>query len=388
MELTHGELLRYSRHIQLSEVGTAGQGLLKKASVLVVGAGGLGCPALQYLTAAGVGRIGIIDYDRVDETNLQRQVLYGSSSLGVHKAVAAQARLQDLNPLSTIEAYPEKLTARRAVELFEKYNLIVDGSDNFETRYVVNDAAVISGKPFVYGAIYRFQGQVSVFNYRGGPTYRCLYPSPPPEGSVPNCAEVGVLGVLAGIIGTQQANEALKMILGLQGVLSGTLLIYDSRSTETTRLTVRRKEDAAARAQEGLALAREVALAQNGATGQTDEDVVATCSSAGEDEFEIDPPQLEELLASGQIQMVDIRGPEEEPRLEEFHGLHLPMEMILERPESISDVKQPVLYCTSGTRSRFVVQLLRHNHHMQHVRHLRGGIGAWLRHRAAAGEVR
>jgi len=388
MELTHGELLRYSRHIQLSEVGTAGQGLLKKASVLVVGAGGLGCPALQYLTAAGVGRIGIIDYDRVDETNLQRQVLYGSSSLGVHKAVAAQARLQDLNPLSTIEAYPEKLTARRAVELFEKYNLIVDGSDNFETRYVVNDAAVISGKPFVYGAIYRFQGQVSVFNYRGGPTYRCLYPSPPPEGSVPNCAEVGVLGVLAGIIGTQQANEALKMILGLQGVLSGTLLIYDSRSTETTRLTVRRKEDAAARAQEGLALAREVALAQNGATGQTDEDVVATCSSAGEDEFEIDPPQLEELLASGQIQMVDIRGPEEEPRLEEFHGLHLPMEMILERPESISDVKQPVLYCTSGTRSRFVVQLLRDNHHMQHVRHLRGGIGAWLRHRAAAGEVR
>jgi len=382
MELTHGELLRYSRHIQLSEVGTTGQELLKKASVLVVGAGGLGCPALQYLTAAGVGRIGIIDYDRVDETNLQRQVLYGSSSLGAYKAVAAQARLQDLNPLSTIEAYPEKLTARRAVELFDKYDLIVDGSDNFETRYVVNDAAVISGKPFVYGAIYRFQGQVSVFNYRGGPTYRCLYPSPPPEGSVPNCAEVGVLGVLAGIIGTQQANEALKIILGLEGVLSGTVLIYDSRSTETTRLAIRRKEDAAARAQEGLALARKAVKEQRS------ESPAAACSSAGEDDFEIDPPQLEELLASGQIQMIDIRGPEEEPRLEELQGLHLPMEMILEQPESLSDVKQPVLYCTSGTRSRFVVQLLRDNHHMQHVRHLRGGIGAWLRHRAAAGEIR
>ena len=229
---------RYNRHIILSDVGPEGQNKISKAKVLVVGAGGLGCPILQYLTAAGVGTLGIIDFDMVEVSNLQRQILFGTSSLGSNKALAAKKRLTDLNPTIQINAYQEALTPQNALSLSNDYDIIVDGTDNFETRYLINDAAIITNKPIVYGAIFKFEGQVSVFNYQNGPSYRCLFPNPPKEGTVANCAEVGVLGVLPGIIGTMQANEVLKIILGFNGVLSGKLFCYNSKTTETYSLKI------------------------------------------------------------------------------------------------------------------------------------------------------
>ncbi|GAL62028.1 HesA/MoeB/ThiF family protein [Algibacter lectus] len=233
---------RYNRHIILSEIGQKGQDKISNAKVLVIGAGGLGCPILQYLAAAGIGNIGVIDFDVVDISNLQRQILYGTSTLGKNKAEAAKARLEDLNNDISIKAYPEKLTHKNALNLFEAYDIIVDGSDNFETRYLVSDACIIANKPLVFGAIYKFEGQVSVFNYKNGPSYRCLFPEAPEKGTVPNCSEIGVLGVLPGIIGTMQANEVLKIILELGNTLSGKLFCYNALTLENTTLKIKRSE--------------------------------------------------------------------------------------------------------------------------------------------------
>lgn len=232
---------RYNRHIILSEIGREGQGKLSKAKVLVVGAGGLGCPVLQYLAAAGIGTIGIIDFDTVETSNLQRQILFGSSSLGQYKAIAAKNRLADLNETIAIKAYPQKLDFQNALELFEQYDVIVDTTDNLKTKYLINDACVLTNKPLVFGAIYKFQGQVSVFNYENGPTYRCAFPHYPENDTSSNSSEVGVLGVLPGIIGTMQANEVLKIILGIGKVLSGTFLYYDALSVQFTALKVKKK---------------------------------------------------------------------------------------------------------------------------------------------------
>ncbi|MER3479742.1 MAG: adenylyltransferase [Meiothermus sp.] len=224
---TREELDRYARHMVLPGVGAAGQARLKQHSVLVVGAGGLGVPVLQYLVAAGVGRIGIVEMDRVDRSNLQRQVLYGVQDIGRTKAEVAQERLEVLNPHVQIVTYPIRLDSANALEVLRPYDLILDCSDNFPTRYLVNDACVLLDKPLVYGAIHQFEGQVSVFHYRGGPCYRCLYPTPPKPGTIPNCAEAGVFGVLPGVVGSLMASEALKILLGLGQVLSGRLLLYD-----------------------------------------------------------------------------------------------------------------------------------------------------------------
>ena len=231
---------RYNRHIILSEIGQIGQDKLSNAKVLVVGAGGLGCPVLQYLAAAGIGTLGIIDFDVVEASNLQRQVLFGNSSLGQNKAEAAKIRLEDLNDTITINAYPFPLDHQNALDLFNQYDIIVDGSDNFETRYLVNDACILTNKPLVFGAIYKFEGQVSVFNYENGPSYRCLFPNPPKKDSVPNCSEIGVLGVLPGIIGSMQANEVLKIILGIGNVLSGKLLCFNALTNQTSILKVKK----------------------------------------------------------------------------------------------------------------------------------------------------
>jgi len=220
--LGEAEKNRYSRHILLDKVGLAGQEKLKSAKVLVIGAGGLGCPILQYLTAAGVGTIGIIDFDVVDETNLQRQILFNVDDVGKSKAQCAQVHLSKQNPFVNFQVYNERINTQNALELFNQYDIIVDGTDNFSTRYLVNDSCVIANKPLVYGAIFKFEGQVAVFNYNNGPTYRCLFPEPPKAGSVPNCSDVGVMGVLPGLIGTQQANETIKIILQIGEVLSGT----------------------------------------------------------------------------------------------------------------------------------------------------------------------
>jgi adenylyltransferase/sulfurtransferase len=227
-ELSKEELLRYSRHLTLPEVGLEGQRKLKNARVLTIGAGGLGSPLGLYLAAAGVGTIGIVDFDVVDESNLQRQIIHGTKDVGRAKLDSARDRLQDINPNTKIESFNARLTSENALELFRDFDVIVDGTDNFPTRYLVNDASVLTGKPNVYGSIFRFEGQASVFWAEKGACYRCLYPEPPPPGLVPSCAEGGVLGVLPGIVGTIQANEVIKVILGAEGILLNRLLLFDA----------------------------------------------------------------------------------------------------------------------------------------------------------------
>ncbi len=243
-ELSNSEIARYSRHLILDEVGMEGQRKLKAAKVLCVGTGGLGSPLLMYLAAAGVGRIGIVDFDVVDESNLQRQILHGTSMVGVPKVVSAKKRINDINPNVDVDVYEVPLTAENALEIMEPYDIIVDGTDNFQTRYLVNDACVILGKPNVYGSIFKFEGQATVFNYKGGPNYRDLYPEPPPPGLVPSCAEGGVLGILPGVIGTIQATETVKIILGHGETLSGRLLLYDALNMRFRELKLRRDPDA------------------------------------------------------------------------------------------------------------------------------------------------
>src|SRR5690242_5229443 len=228
VQLSHDEVRRYSRHLIIPEVGIQGQRKLKAASVLLIGTGGLGSPLALYLAAAGIGRIGLVDYDVVDETNLQRQVIHFTSDVGKSKLESAAAKLADINPYVVIEKYNVPLTSENALEILANYDVIIDGTDNFPTRYLVNDACVLLGKPNVYGSIFRFEGQLTVFYAKEGPCYRCLFPEPPPPGLVPSCAEGGVLGILPGTIGTLQATEAIKLILGIGKPLIGRMILYDA----------------------------------------------------------------------------------------------------------------------------------------------------------------
>lgn len=242
--LNREEIARYSRHLILEEVGMEGQTKLKNSSVLCVGTGGLGSPLLLYLAAAGVGRIGIVDFDVVDASNLQRQIIHGTKTVGQRKVISARDRILDLNPHIQVDIYEEPFTSENALRIAAPYDVVVDGTDNFPTRYLVNDACVMLGKPNVYGSIFKFEGQASVFNYRGGPNYRDLYPEPPPPGLVPSCAEGGVLGVLPGIIGAIQANETLKILLDKGESLSGRLLLFDALAMKFRELRLRRDPDA------------------------------------------------------------------------------------------------------------------------------------------------
>lgn len=241
--LDNWDYARYSRHVILDEVGVEGQRRLKGSSVLCVGTGGLGSPLLLYLAAAGVGRIGIVDFDVVDESNLQRQIIHGTSTVGKTKLESAEARIKDINPRCQVDLYPVALSSENALQILAPYDVVVDGTDNFPTRYLVNDACVLLGKPNVYGSIFKFEGQASVFNYQGGPNYRDLYPEPPPPGLVPSCAEGGVLGVLPGVIGCIQATETLKILLGKGETLSGRLMLYDALSMRFRELKVRKDPD-------------------------------------------------------------------------------------------------------------------------------------------------
>ncbi len=329
---------RYSRHIVLSDVGQQGQDKLSRAKVLVVGAGGLGCPVLQYLTAAGFGTLGIIDFDVVEESNLQRQVLFGSTSLGTNKAIAAKKRLEDLNQAISIDAIPIKLTSINAIELFEQYDIIVDGSDNFTTRYLVNDAAILTGKPLVYGAIYKFEGQVSVFNYQDGPSYRCLFPNPPKQGSVANCSEVGVLGVLPGIIGTMMANEVIKIILEFDHVLSGKLLCYNSRTTDISTLKISRNQSEFDK------------ILQHKKLIDTYENEF--CNVSVNEISEV------ELATLNNIQFVDVREPHEQPKLDMTNCIEIPLGELESKLSLLDTDKAQVVFCQSGIRSKKAVELL------------------------------
>ncbi|MWW23798.1 molybdopterin-synthase adenylyltransferase MoeB [Algibacter lectus] len=334
---------RYNRHIILSEIGQKGQDKISNAKVLVIGAGGLGCPILQYLAAAGIGNIGVIDFDVVDISNLQRQILYGTSTLGKNKAEAAKARLEDLNNDISIKAYPEKLTHKNALNLFEAYDIIVDGSDNFETRYLVSDACIIANKPLVFGAIYKFEGQVSVFNYKNGPSYRCLFPEAPEKGTVPNCSEIGVLGVLPGIIGTMQANEVLKIILELGNTLSGKLFCYNALTLENTTLKIKRSEIAIKSVLKDKENFHLKAINLN-------------C------EVEIISISIENVLSEKNIQFIDVRETHEQPKIDYLPVTYIPLSQLENQLDQIDITKKKAIFCQSGMRSKRAVDiLLEHN---------------------------
>lgn len=331
---------RYNRHIILSEIGHEGQDKISNAKVLVIGAGGLGCPVLQYLTAAGIGTIGIIDFDVVELSNLQRQVLFGKSSLGKNKAVAAKTRLEDLNDDISIVAYPEQLNYQNAIKLFNQYDIIVDGSDNFDTRYLVNDACIITNKPLVFGAIYKFEGQVSVFNYKNGPSYRCLFPNPPQKNAVPNCSEIGVLGVLPGIIGSMQANEVLKIILGIGNVISGKLLCYNALTSQISTLKIKRNDTNF----------KSVLEEKNDFKNKK---ININC------EVEILEVSIEAILSEENIQLIDVRELHELPKIETIAITHIPLSELEQNLNKIDSNKKKVLFCQSGIRSRKAIQLLK-----------------------------
>ncbi|MDX5447864.1 MAG: HesA/MoeB/ThiF family protein [Bacteroidota bacterium] len=328
---------RYDRHIILEEIGPEGQDRIHRARILMIGAGGLGCPTLQYLAAAGVGRIGIMDDDTVEESNLQRQVLFGAGSLGKNKAQAAKERLLDLNPTIRIDAYPFRLTSENALDLFSEYDIIIDGSDNIPTRYLVNDASILSGKPMIFGAIYKFEGQVSVFNYQEGPSYRCLFPNPEDHENTPNCSDVGVLGVLPGIIGTMQANEALKIILNLGDVLSGKVLYYNARTSSTHQFDIRRK-------------AIEIEKARTRTLREFSE---VHCSTNHR------MISLTEIGDPSNILWVDVRELDEEPRLEHPEIISLPLSGIHQSLLNMDSKKMMILFCQRGQRSKKALDILR-----------------------------
>ncbi len=364
------ELRRYSRHLLLPEVGVAGQKKLQHAKVLLVGAGGLGAPAALYLTAAGVGEIGLVDFDRVDVTNLQRQVLYTTADIGRPKLDAARERLSALNPGVRIHRHEERLTSENALDVLRPYDVVVDGTDNFPTRYLINDAAVLLGKPNVYGSIYRFEGQVSVFDARRGPCYRCLYPEPPPPDLVPSCAEAGVLGVLPGVIGVLQATETVKLILGQGEPLLGRLLLFDALGLRFRELQLRKNPDCV--------------LCGPKATQKGLIDYPAFCGVAGIDAESvgrsvpsIEPEALATALASSDPPLVvDVREPMEW-ELSQFPGaLRIPRGELAERLDELTRARAVVLICSVGTRSAYAVRSLL-DLGFQNVRNLRGGLQAW-----------
>ena len=331
---------RYNRHIILPEIGPEGQQKISSAKVLVIGAGGLGCPVLQYLAAAGVGTLGIIDFDTVDITNLQRQILFGTSSLNQNKALAAKVRLEDLNNSINIKAYPEALNYKNALNLFQQYDIIVDGSDNFDTRYLVNDASILTNKPLVYGAIYKFEGQVSVFNYNNGPSYRCLFPNPPQKNSVPNCDEIGVLGVLPGIIGTMQANEVLKLILNLGKPLSGTLLCYNALQGNMTHLKIYRNNTI-------------IQKVKDEADQFSDKIIDLNCEAG------LNTISIDSLNADETVQFLDVRDFDEIPKLENPEIIQIPLNDLKAKVHTLDHNKKTLVFCQSGIRSKTAVELLK-----------------------------
>ncbi|MFQ5890477.1 MAG: molybdopterin-synthase adenylyltransferase MoeB [Gemmatimonadota bacterium] len=369
---TPDELRRYSRHLTMPEVGLEGQRRLKNASVLLVGVGGLGSPAALYLAAAGVGRLGLVDFDVVEFTNLQRQVLHDTQSVGRPKLESARRRIQGLNPEIQVEVHEARLTSANALDVLRGYDLVVDGSDNFPTRYLVNDACLMLGIPTVYGAIFRFEGQASVFGVPGGPCYRCLFPEPPPADLVPNCVEAGVLGVLPGIVGTIQAAEAVKLILGRGQSLAGRLLLVDALAMEFRELEIRRDPECPV-CGESPTVTELIDYEQfcgMGASAEADREIP-----------EIEVAQLKVLLEDGApVQILDVREPYEWEicNLGPQGARLIPEGELAERLRELDADGRLVVHCRSGGRSRKAVEFLREFGFTNAV-NLKGGILAWAR---------
>lgn len=366
-ELNFEEIRRYSRHLIIPDVAMEGQRRLKNAKVLCIGAGGLGSPVGMYLAAAGVGTIGLVDFDVVDETNLQRQIIHGTSDIGRSKLDSAAERIREINPFVTVVKHETVVTSENAMDLFRPYDLIVDGSDNFPTRYLVNDACVLLGKPYVWGSIFRFDGQVSVFWAEYGPCYRCLFPEPPPPGMVPSCAEGGVLGMLCGTIGSLQTTEAVKLITGKGDPLIGRLLIYDALELKFKELRVRK--DA------------ECPVCGKNPTVTELIDYQAFCGVTHEvaefaSQLSITPRELAEMREREDVFVLDVREPHEW-EIARLEGAHLiPMNEIPARISEIPQSGNVVVHCKVGGRSAEVLKFL-HDVGLTHTKHLAGGIEAY-----------
>ncbi len=367
--LTNEEILRYSRHLIMPEVGMDGQLKLKGAKVLLIGTGGLGAPLGLYLTAAGVGRIGLVDFDIVDFTNLQRQVTFGTSDVGKPKTEAAKARLSNLNPDVHITTYETKLTSENALEIFKDYDVVVDGTDNFPTRYLVNDACILLGKPNVYGSIFRFEGQCTVFGMPDGPCYRCLYPEPPPPGLVPSCAEGGVLGVLPGIVGSLQAMETIKLLIGRGEPLVGRLLLFDALALKFRELKLRKNPN----------------CPMCGTHRKIHQliDYYEFCGVRGEEAPEMDlhvpeitPTELKQRMDSGDdLFILDVREPHEY-QICNLKGHLIPLGELPSRVHELDSSNEIIAHCRSGKRSAEAVDFLR-KAGFRKVLNLRGGILSW-----------
>jgi molybdopterin/thiamine biosynthesis adenylyltransferase/rhodanese-related sulfurtransferase len=368
-QLTRDEILRYSRHLIMPEVGMEGQLKLKQARVLCIGAGGLGSPLALYLAAAGVGKLGIVDFDVVDFTNLQRQVIHGTSDVGRSKLDSARETLREINPFVEVKGYETRLSSENALEIFRDYDIVADGTDNFPTRYLVNDACVLLGKPNVYGSIFRFEGQVSVFHAEHGPCYRCLYPEPPPPGLVPSCAEGGVLGVLPGIIGCLQAMEVIKLILGRGDPLIGRLLLFDALGMKFRELKLR-KNPGCPICGDHRTITKLIDYAQ-------------FCGMRGEEHVEptrvpeITPADVKKMMDERRpFVLVDVREPHEYQICKIPGSTLIPLGDVPRRVHELNSADEIVVHCRSGARSAKAVEFLMQAG-FRKIHNLKGGILAW-----------
>ena len=365
--LTNEEVRRYSRHLILPEVGVEGQSRLKGASVLIVGTGGLGSPVSIYLAAAGVGRIGLVDFDVVDTSNLQRQILYSEEDVGRSKVQAAREKLLAMNPHIEIDIYEQRLSSSNALTVLKEYDVIVDGTDNFPTRYLVNDACVLLGKPYVYGSILRFDGQASVFYPGKGPCYRCLFPEPPPPGTVPSCAEAGVLGILPGVIGVIQATEAIKLILGKGEALIGRLLLFDALNMEFSEVSLHRDP--------------KCPVCGENPTVKELIDYEIFCGLTPEEHlepsWEIEPEELKRMMNNGdRVTVIDVRESQERQISKITGSVSIPLNKIKEKVNELSRSDLIVLQCRTGIRSAKALKILR-DAGFNNLKNLKGGINAW-----------
>jgi len=371
-DLSRDEILRYSRHLLIPEVGLEGQRKLKNSSALIIGTGGLGSPVSLYLAAAGIGRIGLVDYDVVDSSNLQRQVIHGTSTVGKLKVESAKAKLLDLNPGIQIDVYNEPYTSENALRIAKDYDIILDGTDNFPTRYLTNDVAVFLGKPNVYASIYRFDGQVSVFYAKEGPCYRCLFPEPPPPGLVPSCAEGGVLGVLPGTIGTLQATEALKVLLGIGEPLIGKLLLYNALDMSFD--FVKLKKNPNCRVCGPNADIKEL-IDYEEFCGVPSHDHEEGSAGAGHD---ITVQELSERMKTNHLKLLDVREPHELQISALPNATNIPLGQLAARLSELDSADEMVIFCKSGSRSARGLELLA-SAGFKKVKNLKGGINAWAR---------
>ncbi|MBN2554991.1 MAG: molybdopterin-synthase adenylyltransferase MoeB [Anaerolineales bacterium] len=369
--LSHAEILHYSRHLLIPEVGLTGQRRLKTASILIIGTGGLGSPIAMYLAAAGVGHLGVMDYDRVDVSNLQRQIIHGSASVGEPKVLSAKRRLADINSAIEVTIYDEPLTSENALRVAEPYDILIDATDNFPTRYLLNDVAVLSKKPMVYGSIYQFEGQVSVFWAGKGPCYRCIFPDPPPPELVPDCGEAGVFGVLPGTIGTIQATEALKLALGIGTPLIGKLLLYDAQAMQFEEIRLHRNPRC------------RICSDKPEIDGLIDYE--AFCGAPGYDrpalefpsEHLITPEELSRKVAGGdRMHLIDVREPHE-LEISRIEGAEcIPLGKIAAHLHELNPQEEIILLCRTGTRSGRALEILL-GAGFKHARNLVGGVNAW-----------